>query len=50
MKHHQRIGYISERAPIPADEELALLADKYDFDQVVAADDEFFYFSCRSKE
>ncbi len=49
MEHHQHIGHISERAPIPADEELALLADKYGFDQVVTADDEFFYFSCRSK-
>lgn len=48
-EHHQRIGYISERAPIPADEELALLAGKYDFDQISFADEGFFCFTCRSK-
>ncbi|MHA6531808.1 class I SAM-dependent methyltransferase [Paenibacillus sp. BAC0078] len=48
-EHHQRIGHTSERPPIPADEELADLAAKYAFDHVVTADDEFFYFSCRSR-
>ncbi|MNO32093.1 hypothetical protein D3C76_220770 [compost metagenome] len=48
-EHHQHIGYTSERAPIPANEELSLLADKYDFDQISFADEEFFSFSCRSK-
>ncbi|WP_232231596.1 class I SAM-dependent methyltransferase [Paenibacillus sp. HW567] len=48
-EHHQRIGHIRERPPIPADEELADLAAKYAFDPVVTADDEFFCFSCRSK-
>ncbi|WP_074088468.1 class I SAM-dependent methyltransferase [Paenibacillus sp. P32E] len=48
-EHHQRIGYISEREPIPANEELSRLAAQYAFDQVVTSDDEFFYFSCRSR-
>ncbi|CQR58848.1 class I SAM-dependent methyltransferase [Paenibacillus riograndensis] len=48
-EHHQRIGYKSERAPIPADEELALLAENYDFDQISFADEEFFCFTCHRK-
>jgi demethylmenaquinone methyltransferase/2-methoxy-6-polyprenyl-1,4-benzoquinol methylase len=46
-EHHARIGYTSEREPIPADEALAALAAKYAFDRVQYADEDFFYFLCR---
>lgn len=46
-EHHQRIGHISNRPPIPADEELFLLAGRSGFGQIACTDEEFFSFICR---
>ncbi|MNC11508.1 hypothetical protein D3C75_592080 [compost metagenome] len=46
-EHHGRIGHISDRPPIPANEELSLLADRCGFGQISCTDEEFFSFTCR---
>jgi ubiquinone/menaquinone biosynthesis C-methylase UbiE len=49
-EHHKRIGYKSEREPIPADEALQALAANYDFVEIEIREDEYFHFSCRKDE
>ena len=44
-EHHKKIGYNHGREPIPSDDILIRLSNKYGFQNVVIQDEEFFFFS-----
>ena len=44
-EHHQKIGYHSKHEPIPSDQVLTKLAEKFGFCNTTLLDEEFFFFS-----
>ncbi|WP_425445898.1 class I SAM-dependent methyltransferase [Dethiothermospora halolimnae] len=49
-EHHRKIGYDLGREPIPRDNTLKQLSEKYGFTDIIIKDQEFFYFSCKKKQ
>jgi len=46
-EHHKRIGYDLGREAIPNNDTLKKLVKKYEFEEDIVKDDDFFYFSCK---